>query len=69
MRTSSRPSHSSNLRIGGSFAEGSDLGQTGGGSSRPTLVVDRVPLAGPLPPLVKVRARSVRLGTLAILTI
>ena len=50
MRTSSGLNRPSGLRIGGSFAEGSDLGQTGGGSGRPATVVDRVPLAGPLSP-------------------
>ena len=46
MRTSSRPSRPSGLLIGGSSAEGSDLGQIGGGSDRPAIVLDRVPLAG-----------------------
>ena len=50
MRTSSRPSHPSGLCIGGISIEGSNLGQIGGGSGRPTLVVDRVPLAGPSSP-------------------
>ena len=50
MHTSSRPSCLSVLRIEGSSTEGSDLGQIGGGSSRPAIVVDRVPLAGPLSP-------------------
>ena len=50
MRTSSRPSRPSGLRIGGSSIEGSDLGQIRGGSGRPVLVVDRVPLAGPPSP-------------------
>ena len=35
------------LRIGGSSAEEPDLGQTGEGSGRPAIVVDRVPLVGP----------------------
>ena len=47
MRTSSRPSRSSGLRIGGKPTEGSDLGQIGGGPGRPVIVVDWVPLAGP----------------------
>ena len=50
MRTSSRPSRPSGLRIGGSSIEGSDLGQIGRGSGRPATVVDRVPLAGPPSP-------------------
>ena len=36
--------------IGGSSAEEPDLGQTGEGSGRPTIVVDRVPLVGPPSP-------------------
>ena len=40
MRTSSGPSLPSGLRIGGSSAEGSELGQIGGGSGRPAIVVD-----------------------------
>ena len=47
MRTFSGPSRSSDLHIGGSFVEGSDLGKIGGGPGRPAIVVDRVPLAGP----------------------
>ena len=47
MRTSSGPNCSSGLRIGGSFTEEHDLGQTCEGSSHPAIVVDRVPLAGP----------------------
>ena len=50
MRTSSRPSRPSSLYIMGSSAEGSDLGQIGGGSDRPAIVVDRVPLAAPPSP-------------------
>ena len=50
MRTSSGPSRPSGLRIGGSSAEGSNLGQIGGGFGRPTIVVDRVPLASPPSP-------------------
>ena len=50
MCTSSRPSRPSGLHIGGSSAKGSNLGQIGGGSSRPAIVVDRVPLAGPPSP-------------------
>ena len=42
MRTSSRPSRPSGLHIGGSSVEGSDLGQIGGGTGRPAIVVDRV---------------------------
>ena len=34
----------------GSSAEGSDLGKIGGGSGRPAIVVDRVPLTGPPSP-------------------
>ena len=48
MRTSSGPTRSSGLRIGGNSTEEPDLGQTDEGSGRPTLVVDRVPSAGPL---------------------
>ena len=47
MHTSSGSSRSSGLRIGGSFTEEPNLGQTGEGSGRPAIVVDRVPLAGP----------------------
>ena len=36
------------MRVGGSFAEEPDLGQTGEGSGRPSIIVDRIPLAGPL---------------------
>ena len=50
MRTSSKPSHPSSLSIGGSSIEGSDLGQIGGGSGRPAIVVDRVPLTVPPSP-------------------
>ena len=50
MRTSSRPSRPSGLCIGGSSTEGSDSRQTGGGSGRLAIVVDRVPLASPLSP-------------------
>ena len=50
MRTSSRPSHPFGLCIGGSSAEGLDLGYIGGGSGRPAIVVDRVPLVGPPSP-------------------
>ena len=41
---------SSGLCIGGSSSEGSNLGQIGGGSDRPTIVVDRVLLTGPPSP-------------------
>ena len=50
MHTSYRPNRPSGLRIGGSSTEGSDLGQIGGGSDRPAIVVDQVPLAGPPSP-------------------
>ena len=50
MRTFFGPSRPSGLRIGGSYAEGLDLGQIGGGSDSPAIVVDRVPLAGPPSP-------------------
>ena len=50
MCTSSGPSRPSSLRIRGSSAEGSDLGHIGGGSNRPTIVVDRVPSTSPLSP-------------------
>ena len=50
MRTSSRPNRSSGLRIGGSSTEEPDLEQTGEGSSRSVIVVDRVPLTGPPSP-------------------
>ena len=53
MRTSSKPNRSSGLRIGGSFVEEPDLGQTGERSGRPAVVVDRVPLARPLSPFRK----------------
>ena len=47
MCTSSGPSRPSGLRIGGSSTEGSDLRQIGGGSGRPAIVVNQVPLASP----------------------
>ena len=50
MRTSSGPSRPSGLRIGGSSTEGSDLGQIGGGSGCPAIVVNRVPSTGPPSP-------------------
>ena len=50
MCTFSGPSRPSGLRIGGSSIEGLDLGHIGGGSDRPAMVVDRVPLAGPPSP-------------------
>ena len=50
MRTSSGPSHFFGLHIGGSSAEESNLGQTDEGFGRPTVVVHRVPLAGPPSP-------------------
>ena len=50
MHTSSGPSRPSGLRIGGSSVEGSVLGQIGGVSDRPSIVVDRVPLTGPPSP-------------------
>ena len=40
MRTSSGPSRPSGLRIGGSSIEGSNVGQTGGGSGLSAVVVD-----------------------------
>ena len=60
MRTSSGLNRSSGLGIGGSSTEEPDLGQTGEGSDHSALVVDRV---------ARVRARSVRSGTLTVLTI
>ena len=50
MRTPLGLSHPLVLRIGGSSAKEPDLGQTGEGSGRPTIFVDRVPLAGPPSP-------------------
>ena len=50
MRTSSGPNRLFGLRIGGSSTEGSDLGQIGGGSDHPAIVVDRVPSTGPPSP-------------------
>ena len=47
MCTSSGPSRSSGLRIGGSSAEEPDLGQIGERSGCPAIVVDRVPLVRP----------------------
>ena len=47
MRTSSGPTRSSGLCIGGSSVKEPDLGQTGEGFDRSTIVVDRVPLVGP----------------------
>ena len=35
------------LRIGGNSSEEPDLGQTGEGFGRPSIVVDRVPFVGP----------------------
>ena len=45
MHTSYGPNRSFGPRIRGSFAEEPDLGQTSEGSSRPAIVVNRVPLA------------------------
>ena len=50
MHTSSRPTRSSSLCIGGSYAEEPDLGQTCGGSGHSTIIIDRVPSAGPSSP-------------------
>ena len=50
MCTSSGSSRPSGLRIRGSSTEGSDLEQIGGGSDRPAIVVNRVPLASPPSP-------------------
>ena len=50
MRTSFGPNHSFGLRIGGSFAEEPDLGQTSEGSGHQAIVFDRVPSAGPPSP-------------------
>ena len=50
MRTSSGPSRPYGLRVGGSSAEGLNLGHIGGRSSRPAIFVDQVPLAGPPSP-------------------
>ena len=47
MRTSSGPTRSSGLCIGGKSAEEPDLGQTNEGSGHPALIVYRVPSAGP----------------------
>ena len=47
MRTPLGLNHPLVLRIEGSSAEEPDLGQTGEGSDRPTIVVDMVPLARP----------------------
>ena len=44
MLTSSGPSISSGLRIGGSSTEGPDLGKTGEGFDHPTVAVYSVPL-------------------------
>ena len=41
------------LSIGGSSTKELDLGQTGEGSDRPAIVVDRVPLVGPPSPFGK----------------
>ena len=68
MRTSSGSSCPSGLLIGGSSAEGSNIGQIGGGSGRLAIVVDPVSLAGPPPPMVKARVRSMRSGILEALT-
>ena len=48
--TSFRPNRPSGLCIGGGSTEGSDLGQIGGGSGRPAIVINQVPLAGPPSP-------------------
>ena len=50
MRTSFGSTRPSDLRIGGCYVEGSNLGQIGGGSGRPAIIVNRVPLAGPPSP-------------------
>ena len=50
MHTSSGPTRSSSLCIGGSYAEEPDLGQTCGGFGRSAIIVDRVPSAGPSSP-------------------
>ena len=50
MRTPLGLSHPPVLLIGGSSAEDPDLGQTGEGFDRPTIIVDRVPLVGPPSP-------------------
>ena len=57
MHTSSRPSRSSGLRIGGSSIKEPDLGQIGEGSGRPALIVDRVPPVGPPSPSGKGKAK------------
>ena len=64
MRTSSRPSRPFGLCIGGNSVEGSNLGQIGGGSYCPAIVVDRVPLEGPPSPHGKGKVRPVRSGIL-----
>ena len=53
LRNSSGPTCSSALRIGGSFAEEPDLGQTCGGSGRSAIIVNRVHSAGPPSPIWK----------------
>ena len=60
MRTSSRPNRPPGLRIRGSSTKGSDLGQTGGGSGCPAIVVDRVPLMGPPSPHGKGKVKVIR---------
>ena len=50
MRTSSGLNRFSGMCIGGRPTEEFDLGQTGGGSGRPAIIVDIVLLAGPLSP-------------------
>ena len=57
MRTSSRPSCPFGLCIGGSSTEGSDLWQIEGGSGRPAIVIDRVPLASFPSPHGKVKGK------------
>ena len=50
MRTFFGPSRPSGMPIRGSFFKGSNLGQIGGGSGCPIIVVNWVPLAGPPSP-------------------
>ena len=57
MRTSSGLNRSFGQCIGGRPTEESDLGHTGGGSDRPTIIIDQVPLTGPLSPYGKGKSK------------
>ena len=68
LHISSRPTHSSALRIGGSSAEEPDLGQTCGGSGRSVIIVNRVPSTGPPSSFGKGKSKVNEIDTLVVLT-